>query len=131
MEKVCVKSEFSLSNELFKFNVSANKLKVPCGELSEIELEKQLEMEARSIYVDNIDHSATPEELESFFRCHGSVYRVTIFFNKPAGVALIEFLSKESAEKSLDFNATIFKGRKIRIISAVINQTEEMENDEL
>ena len=39
-------------------------------------------MDARSIYVGNVDYAVTPEELQSHFQSCGTVNRVTILSDK-------------------------------------------------
>lgn len=76
------------------------------------------ELDQRSIYVGNVDYSATPEELHEHFQSVGTVNRVTILCDKyrnPKGYAYIEFAEKEAVETSLALNESIFKGRPLKI----------------
>ena len=45
-----------------------------------------LEIDNRSIYVKNVDFSATCEELEEHFKAYGSVNRITIICDKFTGI---------------------------------------------
>jgi len=82
-------------------------------------VEDKGEMDNRSIYVGNVDYSATAAELESHFHGVGSVNRVTILCDKytghPKGFAYVEFADKESVENALALNDSLFKGRQIKV----------------
>jgi polyadenylate-binding protein 2 len=43
------------------------------------------DIDARSVFVGNVDYSATPEEIQSHFRSCGSINRVTILLDKFTG----------------------------------------------
>ncbi len=45
-----------------------------------------LEIDSRSIFVKNVDFSATPEELEEHFKSQGKVNRITILCDKFTGI---------------------------------------------
>ncbi|XP_055641593.1 polyadenylate-binding protein 2-like [Toxorhynchites rutilus septentrionalis] len=81
--------------------------------------EEKAEVDARSIYVGNVDYGATAEELETHFYGCGVIYRVNIMCNKangqPKGFAYIEFGSKEFVETALVLNETLFRGRPIKV----------------
>merc|ERR1719233_941384 len=57
--------------------------------------EEKMEVDARSVYVGNVDYGSTAEELEQHFHGCGSINRVTILCNKfdgsPKGFAYVEF----------------------------------------
>nr|XP_039264979.1 polyadenylate-binding protein 2-like isoform X1 [Styela clava] len=82
-------------------------------------LEDKIEADTRSIYVGNVDYSATAEELEQHFHGCGSVNRITILCDKfsghPKGFAYIEFSDKESVETSLALDGSLFRGRQIKV----------------
>jgi len=44
------------------------------------------EIDSRSIFVKNVDFSATPEDLEEHFKAYGSVNRITIICDKYTGI---------------------------------------------
>jgi len=54
--------------------------------------ESKEDIDSRSVFVGNVDYSATPEEIQSHFRSCGSINRVTILLDKftgqPKGYAL-------------------------------------------
>ncbi|XP_065065388.1 polyadenylate-binding protein 2-B-like [Rhopilema esculentum] len=82
-------------------------------------LEDKSEIDNRSIYVGNVDYSATAAELEGHFHGVGSVNRVTILCDKftghPKGFAYVEFADKESVDNAVALNDSLFKGRQIKV----------------
>lgn len=82
-------------------------------------LEERLEADARSVYVGNVDYSATAEELVQHFHGVGSVNRVTILCDKftghPKGFAYLEFADKATVETAVTLNDSLFKGRQIKV----------------
>lgn len=48
-------------------------------------LANSAEVDARSIYVGNVDYGATPEELQSHFQSAGVINRITIVCDKWTG----------------------------------------------
>ncbi|KAK9894421.1 RNA-binding domain-containing protein [Cystobasidium minutum MCA 4210] len=82
------------------------------------EEEKQA-VDARSIYVGNVDFSATPEELQQLFSSCGTINRVTILCDKftghPKGYAYVEFAEPELVQNAMLLNETEFKGRAIKV----------------
>lgn len=82
-------------------------------------LEEKVEADSRSIYVGNVDYSATAEELEQHFHGAGSVNRVTILCDKysghPKGFAYIEFADKESVDTASALDGTLFRGRQLQV----------------
>jgi len=89
-------------------------------------LEEKMEVDARSVYVGNVDYGATAEELEAHFHGSGSINRVTILCNKfdghPKGFAYIEFADKESVNASLAFDESLFRGRLIKVMPKRTNR---------
>lgn len=47
--------------------------------------EDKEEIDARSIFVGNVDYGATPEEIQAHFQSCGSINRVTILLDKFTG----------------------------------------------
>jgi len=47
--------------------------------------ESKEDIDARSIFVGNVDYAATPEEIQNHFRSCGSINRVTILLDKFTG----------------------------------------------
>jgi polyadenylate-binding protein 2 len=47
--------------------------------------ESKEDIDARSIFVGNVDYSATPEEIQNHFQSCGAINRVTILLDKHSG----------------------------------------------
>ncbi|XP_074599115.1 polyadenylate-binding protein 2-B-like isoform X2 [Brevipalpus obovatus] len=81
--------------------------------------EEKKEVDARSIYVGNVDYSATANDLEQHFHGCGSINRVTILCDKfsghPKGFAYIEFADKDSVQTAMALDDSLFKGRQIKV----------------
>ncbi|XP_053206466.1 polyadenylate-binding protein 2-like [Panonychus citri] len=81
--------------------------------------EEKREVDARSIYVGNVDYSATADDLERHFHGCGSINRVTILCDKfsghPKGFAYIEFAEKDSVQTAMALDDSLFKGRQIKV----------------
>nr|XP_027196914.1 polyadenylate-binding protein 2-like isoform X2 [Dermatophagoides pteronyssinus] len=99
--------------------------------------EERAEIDSRSIYVGNVDYSATADDLEKHFHGCGSINRVTIlcdrFTGHPKGYAIhyfftmmisfysilryayIEFADKDSVETATALDESLFKGRQIKV----------------
>merc|ERR1719263_1478477 len=76
------------------------------------------ETDSRSICVQQVDYSATPEELQEFFAGCGTVNRVTILCGKggqPKGYAYIEFAEVEAVDAAVALHESDFKGRTLKI----------------
>ena len=77
------------------------------------------DIDRRSIYVGNIDYSASTLELHDLFREFGTIERVTIpvdQMKRPKGYAYIEFSSHPSVLSALVVNDKTFKGRKLKVM---------------
>jgi len=89
-------------------------------------LEEKMEVDARSIYVGNVDYGATAEELEQHFHGCGAVNRVSILCNKfdghPKGFAYIEFTDKDSIETAMALDESLFRGRQLKIMPKRTNR---------
>jgi len=85
-----------------------------------------MEVDGRSVYVGNVDYSATADDLERHFHGCGSVNRVTILCDKytghPKGFAYIEFADKDSVETATALDESLFKGRQIRVCAKRTNR---------
>lgn len=84
------------------------------------ELSDDKEMiDARSIFVGNVDYSASPEEIQAHFQSCGSINRVTILLDKfsgqPKGYAYVEFTEPSLVAQALVLNESVFKGRNIKV----------------
>lgn len=88
--------------------------------------EEKQEIDTRSIYVGNVDYSATAQELEAHFHGCGSINRVTILCDKfsghPKGFAYIEFGDKDSVQTAMALDESLFKGRQIKVVSKRTNR---------
>ncbi|KAL6514658.1 Polyadenylate-binding protein 2 [Orobanche gracilis] len=76
------------------------------------------EVDARSVFVGNVDYLCTPEEVQQHFQSCGTVNRVTIRTNKygqPKGYAYVEFLETEAVEQALILNESELHGRQLKI----------------
>lgn len=77
------------------------------------------ELDARSIFVGNVDYGSTPEELKAHFQPCGMINRVTIACNsysgQPKGYAYIEFADEESVSNAMLLNETLFRGRQLKV----------------
>ncbi|XP_070575564.1 polyadenylate-binding protein 2-B-like [Ptychodera flava] len=122
MEEEAIKLK-EMQNEVEKqMNMSS-----PPGALtSPTSLEDKVEVDARSIYVGNVDYTATAEELEAHFHGCGSVNRVTILCDKftghPKGFAYIEFTDKDSVQTAMALDDSLFKGRQIKCLPKRTNR---------
>nr|XP_054748339.1 polyadenylate-binding protein 2-A-like [Lytechinus pictus] len=91
----------------------------PAQAVAHLSMEEKGEVDARSVYVGNVDYSATAEELESHFHGCGSINRVTILCDKftghPKGYAYVEFVEKDSVDTACTLNLSLFKGRQIKV----------------
>nr|CAG4640444.1 EOG090X0FQT [Daphnia pulex] len=83
-------------------------------------VEEKMEVDARSVFVGNVDYGATAEELEQHFHGCGSINRVTILCNKwdgqPKGFAYIEFGDKDSVQTAMALDESLFRGRQIKVM---------------
>uniref|UniRef100_A0A7E4V7K0 RRM domain-containing protein n=1 Tax=Panagrellus redivivus TaxID=6233 RepID=A0A7E4V7K0_PANRE len=77
------------------------------------------EADTRSVYVCNVDFSATKSALNNFFSKCGEVEEVTILKNKwsgqPKGAAFIEFADSESVQRAMAMDGAKFFGRQLRV----------------
>jgi len=111
-------------DEASKINAEeAAKLRELHADLAKQESETQEEksdIDARSIYVGNVDYDSSPEELQKHFQSVGVINRVTILLNKftgqPKGFAYIEFAEPSSVTDSLVLNDSVFRGRNLKVV---------------
>jgi len=98
----------------------------PPSNTSGMSLEDKIEVDGRSVYVGNVDYSATADDLERHFHGCGSVNRVTILCDKytghPKGFAYIEFADKDSVETATALDDSLFKGRQIKVSAKRTNR---------
>jgi polyadenylate-binding protein 2 len=88
-------------------------------QLQTLSLEDKQEIDARSIYVGNVDYSTTADDLERHFHGCGSVNRVTILTDRytgnPKGFAYVEFADRDSVQIAVALDESSFKGRIIKV----------------
>ncbi|KAG6812644.1 hypothetical protein H0H92_001594 [Tricholoma furcatifolium] len=81
--------------------------------------------DSRSVYVGNVDYSATPEEIQGHFQACGTINRVTILCDKftghPKGYAYVEFAEPEHIDAALAMNDSLFRGRLIKVTAKRTN----------
>jgi len=84
------------------------------------DLENKEDVDSRSIFVGNVDYSASPEEIQAHFQSCGSINRVTILLDKftgqPKGYAYVEFTEPSLVAQALVLNESVFKGRNIKVV---------------
>ncbi|KAF5733353.1 Polyadenylate-binding protein 2 [Tripterygium wilfordii] len=82
------------------------------------------EVDARSVFVGNVDYSCTPEEVQQHFQACGTVNRVTIRtdkFGQPKGYAYVEFLEVEAVQEALLLNESELHGRQLKVTAKRTN----------
>ncbi|KAK9480682.1 hypothetical protein V1514DRAFT_346061 [Lipomyces japonicus] len=82
--------------------------------------EDKEDVDARSIYVGNVDYSSTPEEIQAHFQSCGTINRVTILLDKftghPKGYAYVEFAEPSFVANALVLNESLFHGRNLKVV---------------
>ena len=104
------------NNKIAALSASAHP---PAGAPSAAASAASAEVDARSVYIGNVDYSSTKEELHSLFSACGAVNRVTLptdFRGNPKGFAYVEFAERESVATAAMLSETEFKGRQITVI---------------
>ncbi|XP_057786563.1 polyadenylate-binding protein 2-like [Salvia miltiorrhiza] len=77
------------------------------------------EVDARSVFVGNVDYACTPEEVQQHFQSCGTVNRVTILtdkFGQPKGFAYVEFIEQEAVQEALQLNESELHGRQLKVM---------------
>lgn len=99
--------------------------------------EDKEEIDARSIFVGNVDYGASPEEIQAHFQSCGSINRVTILLDKFSGqpkgcvltvylffstsvltwyrYAYVEFAEPSLVAQALVLNESVFRGRNLKV----------------
>ncbi|RLN12290.1 polyadenylate-binding protein 2 isoform X1 [Panicum miliaceum] len=80
--------------------------------------ENKEEMDARSVFVGNVDYACTPEEVQQHFNSCGTVNRVTILtdkFGQPKGFAYVEFVEVEAVQEAVKLNESELHGRQLKV----------------
>lgn len=74
----------------------------------------------KSVFVKNVEFSASADEVKQHFKECGEIVRVTLLKNpmtrKPLGHCYIEFATQEAAIRSKILNESLFKGRQITVV---------------
>ena len=87
--------------------------------------ESKEDVDARSVYVGNVDYSTTPEELQAHFATCGQINRITILCDKftghPKGFAYVEFAEPSFVPQALVLNESLFKGRELKVTTKRTN----------
>ncbi|KZF25624.1 RNP domain protein [Xylona heveae TC161] len=82
--------------------------------------EDKEDIDARSIFVGNVDYGASPEEIQAHFQSCGSINRVTILLDKftghPKGYAYVEFSEPSLVAQALVLNESVFRGRSLKVV---------------
>jgi len=82
--------------------------------------EDREDVDARSIFVGNVDYGASPEEIQAHFQSCGSINRVTILLDKftghPKGYAYVEFTEPHLVAQALVLNESMFRGRNLKVV---------------
>ena len=82
--------------------------------------EVKRDVHSRSIYIGNVNYSATPQELQMLFSKSGVVNRVTIMTNKftqqPKGFAYLEFADEDAVNKAVATqDGVVFRDRELKV----------------
>lgn len=113
-----------MKRRLNELEVEAERLQAMQAELQkesqDLAAEDKKDIDARSIYVGNVDYGTTPEELQAHFQSCGTINRVTIVVDKythhPKGFAYIEFAEPALVAQALVLNESTFRGRPLKIV---------------
>ncbi|KIJ19960.1 hypothetical protein PAXINDRAFT_7226 [Paxillus involutus ATCC 200175] len=93
--------------------------------------EERAVADTRSIFVGNVDYSATPEEIQGHFQACGTINRVTILCDKftghPKGFAYVEFAEPDFIDAALAMDNSLFRGRLIKQNELMFQASIEVE----
>ncbi|KAF8271778.1 hypothetical protein EI94DRAFT_1777340 [Lactarius quietus] len=74
----------------------------------------------RSVFVGNVDYSATAEDIQAHFQACGTINRITILCDKftghPKGFAYVEFAEPDFIDPALALDNSLFHGRLIKVL---------------
>ncbi len=78
---------------------------------------------AKKLYVGNLEHTVTEEELRTLFSEHGEILSLTIvkdrYSGTPRGFGFVEFANDEDAQKAKQaLNGQDLKGRALKVDDA-------------
>lgn len=119
----------SMKNHLEEMEKEAVKLRELHTKLSEEvdqDQQEKRDIDARSIYIGNVDYGTTPLELQQHFSGCGVVNRVTIPTNKfngqPKGFAYLEFADVASVDKAVaTLDQSQFRDRELKVMAKRTN----------
>ncbi|PWN45824.1 RNA-binding domain-containing protein [Ceraceosorus guamensis] len=87
--------------------------------------EEKEEIDARSVFVGNVDYGASPEEIQQHFAACGTINRVTILCDKftghPKGFAYVEFSEPSLVANAMVMNESLFRGRLLKVTAKRTN----------
>lgn len=87
--------------------------------------EDKTAIDGRSVFVGNVDYSATPEELQAHFQACGTINRITILCDKftghPKGFAYVEFAEPDFVDAAMALDNSLFRGRLIKVTAKRTN----------
>ncbi|MCJ1243430.1 cytoplasmic RNA-binding protein [Trapelia coarctata] len=114
----------AMKRRVAEMEAEAAKLREMQASLDQNERNDQREdkgdIDARSIFVGNVDYGASPEEIQAHFQSCGSINRVTILLDKftghPKGYAYVEFTEPHLVAQALVLNESIFRGRNLKVV---------------
>lgn len=79
---------------------------------------KEKEDDQRSIFVKNLEYTASKDDIESHFKEFGDIKRITIIYDKvykqPTGKCYIEFSDNKAKEKAIE-TKKLYKGRVLEV----------------
>ncbi|KAF1934685.1 RNA-binding domain-containing protein [Clathrospora elynae] len=82
--------------------------------------ESKEDVDARSVFVGNVDYGASPEEIQAHFQSIGSINRVTILLDKftghPKGYAYVEFTEPHLVNEALILDNSQFRSRNLKVV---------------
>ncbi|KAF2846264.1 RNA-binding domain-containing protein [Plenodomus tracheiphilus IPT5] len=82
--------------------------------------ESKEDVDARSVFVGNVDYGASPEEIQAHFQSIGSINRVTILLDKftghPKGYAYVEFTEPHLVNEALVLDNSQFRDRNLKVV---------------
>ncbi|KAL6706101.1 poly(A) binding protein Pab2 [Coniothyrium glycines] len=82
--------------------------------------ESKEDVDARSVFVGNVDYGASPEEIQAHFQSIGSINRVTILLDKftghPKGYAYVEFTEPHLVQEALVLDNSQFRDRALKVV---------------
>ncbi|KAJ5893866.1 Polyadenylate-binding protein 2 [Penicillium taxi] len=87
--------------------------------------ENKEDIDARSVFVGNVDYGSSPEEIQAHFQSCGAINRVTILLDKftsqPKGYAYVEFAEPSVVAQALVLNESLFRGRNLKVTTKRTN----------